>query len=214
MAATDGVLKIAIEGACGAELRLGARLCGREGPGAAGSGARKRRGGRARIWCAGNIGAGKSTLLRLLSGCGMNFVVVPEPISKWTAVEDPDGEDEVDVKVVSASQEDGANLLGRFYAEPRRWSFTFQAYAFLSRVRAQMRPFHEHDQISGAWSRKRFGGAAAGAGAKREREDDAPASADAAGTPPKVARTEDAKQESKDEDDASALKPLRGDESA
>jgi hypothetical protein len=142
----------------------------------------------------------------------MNFVVVPEPISKWTAVEDPDGEDEVEVQVVSASQEDGANLLGRFYAEPRRWSFTFQAYAFLSRVRAQMRPFHEHDAISGAWSRKRFGGASepaeGAAGSKREREDGPEGEGGSGGTPPKVARTEEG------ESDPLAMKPLRGDESA
>ncbi len=34
----------------------------------------------------------------------------------------------------------GGNLLDMFYRDPHRWAYTFQAYAFLSRIRAQMMP--------------------------------------------------------------------------
>ncbi|KJE95482.1 dihydroxyacetone kinase 2 [Capsaspora owczarzaki ATCC 30864] len=41
---------------------------------------------------------------------------------------------------IPASQDTGGNLLSLFYNSPNRWSFTFQIYACLSRIRAQQRP--------------------------------------------------------------------------
>ena len=44
---------------------------------------------------------------------------------------------------MSPSQEAGGNLLDLFYADPKRWGYTFQTYCFLSRMRAQLRPLSE-----------------------------------------------------------------------
>lgn len=66
----------------------------------------------------GNIGAGKSTLLKLLGSRG--FKIVEEPVEKWQQVVD----------------EEGSNLLDKFYRDPKRWAFTFQTYAFISRTEA------------------------------------------------------------------------------
>ena len=67
----------------------------------------------------GNIAAGKSTLLDILDD--LRFDVVPEPITKWQ-------------QTTSA----GGNLLELFYNDTERWAYTFQSYAFLSRMRAQL----------------------------------------------------------------------------
>ena len=63
----------------------------------------------------GNIGAGKSTLLRLLSE---HFAIDPvyEPHERWQNIGN------------------GDNLLDRFYKDMPRWSYTFQTYAFVTRV--------------------------------------------------------------------------------
>lgn len=65
----------------------------------------------------GNIGAGKSTLLRQLANRGMR--VVDEPLKKWRGEEGG-----------------GSNLLELFYSEPKRWAFTFQTAAFLTRAQS------------------------------------------------------------------------------
>ncbi len=67
----------------------------------------------------GNIGAGKSTFLRIIAD---HLAVQPvfEPDKKWQAV--GDGEE---------------NLLEKFYTDTSRWAYTFQTYAFVSRVVAQ-----------------------------------------------------------------------------
>lgn len=41
---------------------------------------------------------------------------------------------------LSTSQKSGGNLLQMLYDKPSRWSYTFQSYACLSRVRAQLQP--------------------------------------------------------------------------
>jgi deoxyadenosine/deoxycytidine kinase len=62
----------------------------------------------------GNIGAGKSTFLRMLSDyLAAEFIL--EPHEKWQNIA-------------------GENLLERFYIDKERWAYTFQTYAFLSRV--------------------------------------------------------------------------------
>lgn len=63
----------------------------------------------------GNIGAGKSTFLKLLER-SLNVQVVYEPHRKWQEV---DGHE---------------NLLDLFYKDINRWSYTFQSYAFVTRV--------------------------------------------------------------------------------
>ena len=72
----------------------------------------------------GNIGAGKSTLLRLLSE---HFAIDPvyEPHARWQNVGN------------------GDNLLDRFYKDMPRWSYTFQTYAFVTRILDQEKQLKE-----------------------------------------------------------------------
>jgi len=66
----------------------------------------------------GNIGIGKSTFLKLLAE-RLDCKVVFEPHEKWQNV----GK--------------AGNLLEKFYDDTPRWAYTFQSYAFLSRVLEQ-----------------------------------------------------------------------------
>lgn len=78
----------------------------------------------------GNIGAGKSTFLRLVAQ-HLNAHIVYEPHQRWQQI-------------------GGENLLDRFYNDTARWAYTFQTFAFITRVveqeqhRAQYsaEPFH------------------------------------------------------------------------
>ena len=65
----------------------------------------------------GNIGAGKSTFLKLV-GKFLDTDVVFEPHDHWQDIE-------------------GENLLDKFYKDTKRWAYTFQTYAFITRVLAQ-----------------------------------------------------------------------------
>ncbi len=73
----------------------------------------------------GNMGAGKSTMLRLLKNIP-DITIIPEPTDKWQHV--------------------GAagNLLDLFYKDTQRWAYTFQSYAFLTRVHAILQQQFEH----------------------------------------------------------------------
>src|SRR3990167_2260813 len=62
----------------------------------------------------GNIGAGKSTFLNIINKF-LDSEVVYEPHEKWQNVE-------------------GENLLDKFYKDTPRWAYTFQTYAFVTRV--------------------------------------------------------------------------------
>ncbi|KAE8614414.1 hypothetical protein XENTR_v10008151 [Xenopus tropicalis] len=84
----------------------------------------------------GNIAAGKSTFVRILEKANDEWEVVPEPIAKWCNVQTTGNEDEE----LSTSQKSGGNLLQMLYDKPTRWAYTFQTYACLSRVRAQLNP--------------------------------------------------------------------------
>lgn len=67
----------------------------------------------------GNIGAGKSTFLKILKD-NLDVDVVFEPTDKWQDVENE------------------GNLLDNFYKDTKRWAYTFQSYAFVTRVQAQL----------------------------------------------------------------------------
>ncbi len=67
----------------------------------------------------GNIGAGKSTFLQLIKEL-VDAQIVYEPCDKWQRVA---GTDE--------------NLLEKFYSDTPRWAYTFQTYAFVSRLLEQ-----------------------------------------------------------------------------
>ncbi|KAM9451039.1 deoxycytidine kinase 2 [Clarias gariepinus] len=84
----------------------------------------------------GNIAAGKSTFVRLLERESEEWEVIPEPIAKWCNVQTTEDECEE----LTTSQKSGGNLLQMLYDKPSRWSYTFQTYACLSRVRAQLQP--------------------------------------------------------------------------
>lgn len=69
----------------------------------------------------GNIGAGKSTLLKLLENNIPEITVIPEPTNKWQHIGNDDN-----------------NILNLFYKDTPRWAYTFQSYAFISRVQAML----------------------------------------------------------------------------
>lgn len=63
----------------------------------------------------GNIGAGKSTLGEMIKSTN-EFAFIPEPVTSWQK-DFPD------------------NLLGLFYQDSKRWAFTFQIVAFITRAK-------------------------------------------------------------------------------
>lgn len=77
----------------------------------------------------GNIGAGKSTLLRLLKK-DLGFEIIPEPTDKWQRI--------------GAS----GNLLDLFYKDTPRWAYTFQSYAFISRIQTYLE--HQERALPGS----------------------------------------------------------------
>ncbi len=68
----------------------------------------------------GNIGSGKSTLLKKLKEHFPNIHFIDEPVDVWTRFVD----------------ENNDSLLQVFYKDRKRWSYTFQNVAFMTRVRA------------------------------------------------------------------------------
>ena len=66
----------------------------------------------------GNIGAGKSTFLSVLKKY-LNIQVVYEPHHKWQNISN------------------AGNLLEKFYKDTPRWAYTFQSYAFITRILEQ-----------------------------------------------------------------------------
>ena len=63
----------------------------------------------------GNIGSGKSTLIDMLRE---KYVIIDEPVKIWKNFKDNDGED----------------ILTKFYNDQSRWGFTFQMMAYISRL--------------------------------------------------------------------------------
>ncbi|XP_009702654.1 PREDICTED: deoxycytidine kinase, partial [Cariama cristata] len=80
--------------------------------------------------------AGKSTFVNILKQADEEWEVVPEPVARWCNVQQ---NSEEDCEELTASQKSGGNVLQMMYEKPERWSFTFQTYACLSRIRAQLR---------------------------------------------------------------------------
>lgn len=67
----------------------------------------------------GNIGSGKSTLLAALAAALPTVECVPEPVAEWMRIKNADGK----------------SLLELFYEDHRRWAYTFQNCAVLTRLR-------------------------------------------------------------------------------
>jgi len=72
------------------------------------------------IMIEGNIGAGKSTFLKILHKNLVNVGIIFEPTNKWQ------------------HQDDDQNILNLFYKDTKRWAYTFQSYAFITRVNAML----------------------------------------------------------------------------
>ncbi|NXI67355.1 DGUOK protein, partial [Anseranas semipalmata] len=80
-----------------------------------------------RLALEGNIAVGKSTFLQLLSRTFPEWHLVAEPVAQWQKV------------AAGAAEAPGfGNLLQRLYQEPSRWSFTFQTFSCLGRLKAQL----------------------------------------------------------------------------
>jgi deoxyadenosine/deoxycytidine kinase len=63
----------------------------------------------------GNIGAGKSTFLKLINQ-HLDAQIVYEPLDRWQHINESE------------------NLLEKFYNDTPRWAYTFQTYAFITRI--------------------------------------------------------------------------------
>ena len=66
----------------------------------------------------GNIGTGKSTFLSLIEKTHPECQVIYEPVDIWTSLKD----------------ESGCNILQHFYADQKRYAYSFQSLAFISRL--------------------------------------------------------------------------------
>jgi deoxyadenosine/deoxycytidine kinase len=77
----------------------------------------------------GNIGAGKSTMGRILKASGL-FDFIEEPVEAW-------------------QEGFAANLLDAFYRDMKRWAFTFQITAFVTRAKTwqEVLAFTDHSRV-------------------------------------------------------------------
>jgi len=66
----------------------------------------------------GNIGSGKSTLVQKLK-LNNKFHVLQEPVDLWKSISDKNGN----------------NILSEFYKDQKRYSYTFQNFAFITRIK-------------------------------------------------------------------------------
>ena len=69
----------------------------------------------------GNMGAGKSTLLSLIKQHLPHLSVVTEPVDCWH------------------KSDRGASLLGHFYQDQQRWSYTMEKFTLITRVREYLK---------------------------------------------------------------------------
>jgi len=71
----------------------------------------------------GNIGTGKSTIIELLRDIfshRTDIAFISEPVNEWQTLIDND---------------DNQNILEKFYRDPKRWSYSFQMNAFITRAK-------------------------------------------------------------------------------
>uniref|UniRef100_A0A803VTM5 Deoxyguanosine kinase n=1 Tax=Ficedula albicollis TaxID=59894 RepID=A0A803VTM5_FICAL len=74
---------------------------------------------------------GKSTFLKLLGATFPRWHLVTEPVAQWRKV--PAGG-------TAQAPVGSANLLQMMYQEPARWSYTFQTFSCISRLKAMLEP--------------------------------------------------------------------------
>ena len=87
----------------------------------------------------GNIGAGKSTLLDKLRSENPNWIVINEPVGVWSSFRNDANE----------------NMLEVFYKDRKRWSYTFQNCALLTRFQNIESAIAERDALDNASGRVR-----------------------------------------------------------
>ena len=78
----------------------------------------------------GNIGSGKSTLIEILKKYYQNndnIIFLKEPVNEWQNITDVDN----------------SNILDKFYKDKKRWSYTFQNFAFITRMTNLMKSYKE-----------------------------------------------------------------------
>ena len=68
----------------------------------------------------GNIGSGKSTLVKLMKSQFPSCKFLFEPVDTWLKTTDSDDQ----------------NILDKFYQDKKRWSYTFQNFAYITRMRS------------------------------------------------------------------------------
>ena len=66
----------------------------------------------------GNIGVGKSTFTNLMKKYFDNSTIVSEPVDMW----------------LNFKNEQDENILGMFYKDTKRWAYTFQNLAYITRM--------------------------------------------------------------------------------
>ncbi|XP_023043744.1 deoxyguanosine kinase, mitochondrial isoform X4 [Piliocolobus tephrosceles] len=89
-----------------------------------------------RLSIEGNIAVGKSTFVKLLAKTYPEWHVATEPVATWQDIQ------AAGTQKACTAQSLG-NLLNMMYREPARWSYTFQTFSFLSRLKVQLEPFPE-----------------------------------------------------------------------
>ncbi|XP_060043053.1 deoxyguanosine kinase, mitochondrial isoform X2 [Erinaceus europaeus] len=89
-----------------------------------------------RLSIEGNIAVGKSTFVKLLTKTYPEWHIATEPVATWQNVQTSG------TQKACATQSLG-NLLDMLYREPARWSYTFQTFSFLSRLKVQLESFPE-----------------------------------------------------------------------
>ncbi|NXY89547.1 DGUOK protein, partial [Alcedo cyanopectus] len=84
-----------------------------------------------RLALEGNIAVGKSTFLKLLGATFPAWHLVTEPVTQWRKV--PAGS-------TTEASVGSTNLLQLMYEDPARWSYTFQTFSCISRLKAMLEP--------------------------------------------------------------------------
>ena len=79
----------------------------------------------------GNIGSGKSTLIKNLSLKYKNIVFLPEPVNIWNTIRDSSG----------------VTILEKFYSNQKRYSFSFQMMAYITRFVQLKEAINDTDTI-------------------------------------------------------------------
>ncbi|NWR92338.1 DGUOK protein, partial [Furnarius figulus] len=72
---------------------------------------------------------GKSTFLKLLGATFPRWHLVTEPVAQWQ---------KVPARGTAQGSVGSTNLLQMMYQEPARWSYTFQTFSCMSRLRAML----------------------------------------------------------------------------